>query len=239
MLGYIKRLVKQIPFVGNWTQKVYWSLSGSRRPPGPFPGSELYWENRYTSGGNSGVGSYGKFADFKAEIINDFVATRGVTSVIEFGCGDGNQLMLSRYPKYLGLDVSEAAIARCRLLFAGDNTKTFELTRNYRGQTADLALSLDVIYHLIEDELFENYMHQLFAASDRFVIIYSSDTDDNRGYEKTHVRHRAVSAWIMQNLPAWRLIQHIPNKYPYKGDYREGSFAEFFSFEATAERKLR
>jgi len=36
---------------------------------------------------------------FKAAVINAIVATRGVQSVIECGCGDGNQLMLVvRYP---------------------------------------------------------------------------------------------------------------------------------------------
>lgn len=36
--------------------------------------SKNYWENRYKSGGNSGAGSYSNLAEFKAEIINEFVA---------------------------------------------------------------------------------------------------------------------------------------------------------------------
>lgn len=39
----------------------------------------------------------------------------------------------------------------------------------------DLALSLDVIYHLIEDEIFEKYMKDVFRASTKYVIIYSTD----------------------------------------------------------------
>jgi len=33
--------------------------------------SNKYWEERYAKGGNSGKGSYGKSAIFKADVIND------------------------------------------------------------------------------------------------------------------------------------------------------------------------
>ena len=54
--------------------------------------SSKYWENRYKAGGNSGSGSYSNLAIFKAEIINSFVKDNKIESVIEFGCGDGQQL---------------------------------------------------------------------------------------------------------------------------------------------------
>lgn len=44
---------------------------------------------------------------------------------------------------------------------------------------ADLSLSLDVIYHLVEDEVFETYINTLFKSARRYVIIYSSNSDDN------------------------------------------------------------
>ena len=128
----------------------------ARPPSTAFPGSRQYWENRYSVDGNSGVGSYGKFAAFKAEVINAFVTTRGVQSIIECGCGDGNQLMLARYPTDVGYDVSDMVVHQCRTSFAGDATKTFALMSQYRGERADLALSLDVIYHLVEDRVFED-----------------------------------------------------------------------------------
>jgi len=100
----------------------------------------------------------------------------------------------------------------------------------YGGQQADLALSLDVIYHLVEDPVFQDYMSKLFGAANRYVVIYSSDTNDDRGYKGTHVRHRMFSRWVQKNAKRWKLIQHVPNRYPYKGDYTKGSFAEFFIY---------
>lgn len=60
-------------------------------------------------GGNSGAGSYNKIAIFKAKIMNQFVAENDIQHVIEFGFGDGAQLMRAKYPEYTGLDVSVSA----------------------------------------------------------------------------------------------------------------------------------
>lgn len=228
----MKDIIKRIPVVGPLGMRLYWRLFGEKQQPILFTGSVAeYWEERYAAGRDSGVGSYGKFALFKAEVLNQFVAKHHIQSVVEFGCGDGHQLTLATYPRYLGLDLSASAVARCRELFADDETKTFHVMEEYAEQVAELSLSLDVVYHLVEDEVFERYMTTLFGAATRFVAIYSSDTNDNRGYEGTHVRHRAFTSWVAERLPNWRLHSKIPNRYPYTGDYREGSFADFVFYE--------
>jgi len=226
----MKNFAEKKQLLGRLARDLYRRLSAARQSSKPFPGSCRYWEDRYNAEGNSGVGSYGKFAAFKAEVINAFVATRGVQSIIEFGCGDGNQLMLARYPTYAGYDVSETAVRQCRRLFVGDATKTFALMSQYRGERADLALSLDVIYHLVEDRVFEDYMRTLVGAAHRYVIIYASNSDDNREYQGPHIKHRKFSTWLQRNALEWELLEHIPNRHPYRGDYTEGSFAEFFIY---------
>ena len=42
--------------------------------------SREYWEKRYASGGNSGAGSYNYLAEFKAEILNNFVTENNINS---------------------------------------------------------------------------------------------------------------------------------------------------------------
>ncbi len=216
--------------LGNLARKIQWNLGTIRTRPKRFSGSLSYWEERYSTGGNSGVGSYGKFAEFKATTLNEFVAKHNLRSVIEFGCGDGNQLTLSKYPAYLGFDVSETAVTKCQKLFAGDATKRFCRLADYKGEKADLALSLDVIFHLIEDEVFANHMRTLFESSNQYVIIYASDSDEPEANQATHVKHRKFTRWVKQNVSQWKLIKHIPNKYPYHGDFTQGSFAEFFIY---------
>lgn len=202
-----------------------------------FPGSKEFWETRYSLGGNSGSGSYGKFAEFKANVLNDFVKGKAILSVIEFGCGDGNQLSLAKYPQYIGLDVSATAISLCREKLGQDRSKSFFLyspscfVDHQNVFLADLGLSLDVIYHLVEDDIYHTYMDHLFSASKRFVIIFSSDVDQAGGAHARHVRHRNFSARVKEHFPAWKLTEQIKNPYPGKGDFGKGSFADFFIFE--------
>lgn len=165
-----------------------------------FRGSDDYWRQRYRLGGDSGAGSGGAPAAYKAEILNAFVADYGVSSVIEFGCGDGRQLERARYPAYLGLDISEDALQACRERFGDDGSKRFLHLDAYGGETADLAISLDVLFHLVEDETYDAYLQRLFAAAQRFVVVYSSDEPTAPRTFK-HVRHRNVSVDIAARFP--------------------------------------
>lgn len=164
-------------------------------------------------------------------MLNDFVASHSVKSVIEFGCGDGNQLSLAQYPTYLAFDVSTTAVAMCRDRFRSDSTKTFRLMNDYAGERADLALSLDVIYHLVENDVFEHYMRTLFGASTRFVIVFSSDAERPTRPKDVHVRHRPFTPWLREHFPEWKPARTVPNRHPFQGDNEAGSFADFFIYE--------
>ena len=215
----------------------FWTTAKNFLSISPFD-SKSYWERRYARGKHSGAGSRGKLAEFKAAVLNEFVEKNHVRTIIEYGCGDGYQLSLANYPQYVGFDVSATAIQTCRKLFAKDATKSFREMQDYGGETADLTLSLDVIYHLIEDGVYEAYMNRLLSSSNRFVIIYSSNCDDLNRVEPKHMKHRRFSAWIEDNAKKWRLIDHIPNKYPYTGINEEGSFSDFYCYERYTRLKL-
>lgn len=180
-----------------------------------FSSSAIYWENRYANHGTSGNGSYGNIALYKAGIINRFITGHDVKDVLELGCGDGNQLQLLTLPKYIGVDVSGTAIRKCQEIFKDDLTKRFfnydplDLNSNLRSLSAELVLSLDVIYHLLEDHIYENYMRDLFALSFRYVIIYAWDIEAKQRF---HVRHRKFSDWVQLHECNWELIERIQNK---------------------------
>ena len=172
--------------------------------------SSRYWEDRYREKGNSGAGSYGVFAEYKAEIINQFVAEYGIRSVIELGCGDGNQASMLNIGKYLGVDVSKTAVARCKDLFRGDASRSFVHLPNLKDQSADLTMSLDVIYHLIEDEVFHSHMALLFERAEQYVMIYSTNVDQDQGLGQ-HVRHRKFSDWVEANASDFQSFKIIEN----------------------------
>jgi SAM-dependent methyltransferase len=196
-----------------------------------FPGSLTFWQQRYAGGDNSGGGSYGELANFKARVLNEFVSDHFINSVIEFGCGDGNQLELAKYPSYVGLDVAPTAISLCQARFDGDAAKNFATyaPESFDGSLkAELSLSLDVIYHLVEDDIFDTYMRHLFSSAERYVIIYSSN--DAVPDPAAHVRNRRFTPWIEARSSEWRLIQKIDN--PYRGS--GGSLADFYIYEKAA-----
>lgn len=224
----MRNYIKKIPFIGAIIKSVYRKYIN---PIKPFTNSEDYWIERYDTGGNSGDGLYKKLADFKAKLLNDFVREENIQSVIEYGCGDGNQLLLADYPSYTGFDVSPKAVTICKDKFSGDTTKKFRVMNEYSDDKAQLTLSLDVIYHLVEDGIFDEYMQRLFSSVEKFVIIYFSNTNENNEDRLAHVKHRKFSNRVEEQNPEWKLRNFIANKYPYNTDTETGSFADFYIYE--------
>jgi SAM-dependent methyltransferase len=195
--------------------------------------SKEYWENRYKSNGNSGSGSYGILCDFKASIINDFILNNNIESVVEFGCGDGNQLSKIICNKYVGYDVSEYIINKNIKTFQTDFTKRFYLYDKYNNEKYDLSLSLDVIFHLVEDDIFNEYMDKLFKSSNKYVIIYSSNGDIPMMFSE-HLFDRKFTDWIEKNINNFKLIKKIENTYKYninKKDEINTSISDFYFYE--------
>lgn len=174
-----------------------------------FPGSAAYWDRRYRAHGSSGKGSYGEEAIFKATFINKFVVDHSIGSVIDFGCGDGAQLSLLEFSDYLGLDVSDTAIRKCRAQFVEDRTKKFLTLSGYSGEQADLVLSLDVVYHLVENDVLNAYLDRLFQAARRFVMIYSTDHQADWPSGSAHVRHRRIGEYCSARFPNFFRMEGI------------------------------
>ena len=145
----------------------------------PFS-SNRYWNKRYKNGGNSGIGSYGKIAEYKATIVNNIINKYNIRRLLDFGCGDGNQLKYIKADQYLGIDISSKAIELCIENYAIDNTKSFLLyepnnsknQRKIREYNADLCLSLDILLHLVEENVYRDYMRDLLTFSNKNCIIF-------------------------------------------------------------------
>jgi len=182
--------------------------------------------------GTSGAGSYGVLCDFKAKIINDFISKNDIKRVVEFGCGDGNQLKTFNCNTYTGYDVSQSVINKNIETYKSDSTKSFFLYDNYNGEKFDLSLSLDVIFHLVEDEVFSTYMKILFASSYKYVIIYSSNGQITTKLSE-HLKDREFTKWVYDNIPNFELIEKINNEYPYDiNDSFNTSMSDFYIYRS-------
>ena len=215
-----------------WIRRAMRKLGGRAEPFN----SRAYWEDRYQANGTSGAGSYGRLATYKADFLNRFVETHGIERVLELGCGDGNQLSMAQYRCYAGFDVAASAVAICAKRFARLNSWKFyqyspalvsSVSAELRPQ---LALSLDVIFHLVEDDVFNEYMRTLFSTGSKYVIVYSSN--GNCRVRAEHMRNMKFTDWIEANSPEWMLIEHEKNPYPWDEKRPdETSFCDFYAYE--------
>lgn len=133
-----------------------------------------YWQKRYTSGKTSGAGSYGAHAEYKSSVVNEIVERHGISRVLEFGCGDGNQLTYYRIPEYVGLDVTTAAVEMCQEKFAGDPTKSFHVYTpgEVVGQGRfDMTMTIEVLMHITRDDDYFETLQAIFDNSSRWVLI--------------------------------------------------------------------
>jgi len=165
-----------------------------------------YWNDRYISGGNSGDGSYGEQAIIKANYVNNIIDKYNIHSVVDMGVGDGNQLDLLNINNYIGYDISDVIINRLKLKYNNDNTKTFKHVSEYTNMNTDLMLSMEVIFHLIDDDMYDDYMTMMFNSDSKYILIFTMDSDSSYINNAKHVKIRNILEWINNNTNEWDLI---------------------------------
>lgn len=197
--------------------------------------SAKYWDKRYSSAGNSGAGSYGRLAEFKASVLNAYVADHGIARVLELGCGDGNQLSLANYENYVGLDISPTAVEICTDRFKSNKHWRFDVISSVdlraleRTFDPQFVMSIDVLFHLVEDEIFHDYMTNLFQFGSATIAIYSSNGNFN--VSAPHIRNHTFTDWIAANAPEWELLEKVDNPYPWSEEAPDAtSFCDFYFF---------
>lgn len=156
-----------------------------------------YWKTRYARGASSGGGSRGAEATTKAALIDRVITEVRPTSVLDFGCGDGyvDGLVTEHVERWVSYDPNVDG-------------------RDGLPQgTFDLVLSLDVLFHLPGDEEYHAYLRALFAYATRYVLIWSTNHDNDRGHH--HVLDRA---WLHDVPAGWSVKWSIPDTgFEHKG----------------------
>ncbi|MFF2910409.1 methyltransferase [Paenibacillus sp. NPDC057934] len=185
-----------------------------------------YWDQTYKTGGNSGSGSYGVLAEFKAAVVNAYIERYNVKEVIEFGCGDGHQLGLINYPQYIGLDISSESVRICQDKYGDDQTKAFATyhpltwTGDQQGLQADMTVCLDVLYHIIDESHFQATLSHVLNTSRDVVVIYSKlDTGEDEQVIYT-IKDRDLLSRLAQ-FSDFQIVERIPQVYP---DHSSASF---------------
>lgn len=161
-----------------------------------------YWEGRYLAGRGSGRGSRGRQANRKAGYVNKVVRAYKIRSIADWGCGDGIVACKIKVARYIGLEVSQTALEICKKRADGPGREWYLFDGLDAPEIrADLALSLDVIFHLTDDRLYRRHLELLFGSAAIVLIAAANKNQSGR----IHVQHRR----FLSDVPGgWR----IPNK---------------------------
>lgn len=183
-------------------------MSSTFRPYSP----ERYWDERYRRNRTSGEGSEGQKAVAKAQRINDLIRVEDVESIIDWGVGDGTVLsMIDSSVPYLGVDIAPITIQRLQEHYR--QTRYRKWPRMFKladqawldADAADLAMSLDVIFHCVEHGEYQLHLLRVFTSAQRLVLIHSSDHDGGR--TARHVRWRRWTSDVAALFPQWTLVE--------------------------------
>lgn len=161
-----------------------------------------YWEMRYASGRGPGEGSVGEAGQRKADQVNTELDKYDVGSVVDWGCGDGQITALLNLSErtYVGIDVSNTAIVSA--MQANPEQAFVRMARRVSVTVrADASLSLDVIYHLVDDEEYRDYLRSVFESARDLVIAYATNHVDP--LTARHVRFRE---WLNDVPRGWTVV---------------------------------
>lgn len=176
---------------------------------------------------NSGLGSRGQLAKFKADFVSKFVKDNNIQTMIDFGCGDLHNSSMIEVPSYLGVDIVEHKMPE------NPKADVFETTVSRFDEfeceePADMVLCMDVLYHILENE--QDYLkaalENMLKSTKKYLVIYAQDSYDKNIVWKGH----------MFNCPWRQLLEKMEVNLVYhqkQEEYGDGprSDAVFFVYE--------
>tara|TARA_R110002073_G_scaffold260256_7_gene423188 strand:- start:173 stop:547 length:375 start_codon:yes stop_codon:yes gene_type:complete len=105
---------------------------------------------------------------------------------------------------YIGTDISNVSIDICKLKYKNQQNRRF-IYYDESVDSTDINISIDVIYHILEEDEYVKYLNKLFTSN--YVLIYSSNHDS---VKNNHVFHRKFTNHVPHN---YKLIEKIENPY--------------------------
>jgi len=137
-----------------------------------------HWNSRYKEGRDSGGGSYGDIVFAKLKAMKTHILPEDVSSIFDLGCGDfsfGSRVS-EMFPsaKYTAVDQSSVVIGRNIRIY---NSKfNFKIQDNI-NEDADLVLCVDVLFHVLREEKYNEILHGLIKHWKKYLVISAFDRD--------------------------------------------------------------
>jgi len=129
---------------------------------------QKYWNTRYRSGCNSGIGSVGHYRDWFWSVITKHISPE---DVIDVGCGDLLFWEGRTCSHYIGIDISKFIIQRNRLhcpewrFICGDAADYIE------GLSAEVVFCIALLFHIEKESEYRKILENLCRYSQKWIII--------------------------------------------------------------------
>jgi len=162
-----------------------------------------YWNERYKTGRDSGVGSYGAEVERKIELLRDLVngCYPAAKTILDVGCGDfnlGSKLLpyLSKDIEYLGLDLSQEIVDRNTKEYGTDKIKFKKIDEvGVFDDRADVVICMDVLFHIIDQGEYNKMLDTLSKSYDQYLVVSQMGGIEKVAEWAPHVRPRRLKAW--------------------------------------------
>ena len=141
-----------------------------------------FWNKKYEDGGISGLGSIGKYRNWKWVKIHDVIPE--IREVLDVGCGDlkfwehpiANEIGKREGFKYLGIDVSDFIIEKNKV-FAPEFDFVCAPSHRNLGEEAQVVFCLDLLFHIMDNVNFEMTLQHLCESAKEWIVIYTWRTN--------------------------------------------------------------
>ncbi len=164
-----------------------------------------YWDTHYRTGGESGRGSVGSFRKWKWKVINQYLNIKD-KSVLDVGCGDLSFVKGKKFHDYLGLDISPTIIERNREKRPDLNFFVNDVTRpNLQAKQYDVVLCMDLLFHIMTDEGFENLLRNLSHWTGEYLFLINWCNNPLPYRNDNYQYFRNLISWF-DKLPDLELI---------------------------------
>ncbi|WP_455277030.1 methyltransferase domain-containing protein [[Eubacterium] cellulosolvens] len=183
---------------------------------------EKYWEERYATGGSSGIGSVGIEKKWKWKVITNFIPK--VDHVIDVGCGDLSFWTGKNCEDYIGIDISETIIERNKIKRPKWVFICAPAEKYIKSLRKECVFCLDVFFHIMNPEKISTIIENLCVYSNKYIFIHTWITNP---FSRRKQLNRLLKCLRKLDIRSTIIALKIAIFHPYK----DGGHQYFHPFE--------
>ena len=184
-----------------------------------------YWNTRYRTQGNSGVGSYGEEVKWKVNLVTQYAQDLNIKTLLDIGCGDFNfgRNLINRHQfvNYEAIDIADHIITRHQQTKLAEqiNFKVCDFSNLPSPQLthlkSEMSICMDVVFHLSNQRNHDNLLHNFLSSFTKVGMLCSWNKDIIKLYKGKFANHTFYRPTIFnKNEEIYQKFNHKIIKVP-------------------------